>query len=341
MTRWSSEKAPEKILIIRFHAVGDVAITLPYSCSFHRQVPEGVIDFLTTEVCADLGRSVTAFSNVLLFPFSKNRWIRLWHTAHWCFRIWRKQYKSIIDLQGNWVSKSLRVAGRPLRWAEFDRFSTKPAGQRVSDTFLRAGFDLHQREFAIDVRKEVVEEARETLVNGGWDGRTKLVMLNPAGLFPTRNWPLEYFALLAHQWLKKENVTFLIVGTERVRTKAAILKKELGSSLIDLTAQTSLAQALGIIQFVSCVISEDSGLMHMAWVSGVPTVAMFGSTRSVWAKPLSPNSLSLSSSDLECGDCESSVCKFGDVHCLTRYSPSFVLDKAVHLSGHYTPPEFL
>jgi heptosyltransferase II len=78
-------------------------------------------------------------------------------------------------------------------------------------------------------------------------------------------------------------------------------------------------------------LSEDSGLMHMSWVSGIPTLALFGSTWSVRARPLGNHSLFFDSSDLECGACRQEICKYGDVHCLTRYKAEFIFDKAVSL----------
>jgi heptosyltransferase II len=79
------------------------------------------------------------------------------------------------------------------------------------------------------------------------------------------------------------------------------------------------------------VLSEDSGLMHMAWTSRVPLVALLGSTPSVWAAPQGNTSVCLDSSDLECGCCDTPECRFGDVHCLTRYSPEFVMATARRL----------
>jgi ADP-heptose:LPS heptosyltransferase len=119
-----------------------------------------------------------------------------------------------------------------------------------------------------------------------------------------------------------------VLGTERVRAKAAYLRRELGSSLIDLTTKTSLAQAFGVLQHVDCVISEDSGLMHMAWVSGIPTVVLFGSTKSYQSAPSGRHTFTFHSSDLECGNCGQPVCPLGTTECLNRLRPEQVLEAA-------------
>jgi ADP-heptose:LPS heptosyltransferase len=71
--------------------------------------------------------------------------------------------------------------------------------------------------------------------------------------------------------------------------------------------------------------------MHMAWLSGIPTLALFGSTRSEWSRPLGDHTLLLDSSDLSCGGCMESTCRFGDNHCLTRYTPQQVYTHAIGL----------
>ncbi|HTI07193.1 MAG TPA: glycosyltransferase family 9 protein, partial [Puia sp.] len=90
-------------------------------------------------------------------------------------------------------------------------------------------------------------------------------------------------------------------------------------------------EAFAVLQKTSLVLSEDSGLMHMAWTSGIPTMVLFGSTSSYWSRPLGDHSHFLDSSDLACGNCMQAVCSFGDVHCLTRYTPEFVLQQALPL----------
>jgi lipopolysaccharide heptosyltransferase II len=85
------------------------------------------------------------------------------------------------------------------------------------------------------------------------------------------------------------------------------------------------------VQRAALVLSEDSGLMHMAWVSGTPLVALFGSTRSDWSSPLGPRSLLLDSSDLPCGNCMQATCQRGDVFCLSRRTPEEVFSRAVSL----------
>lgn len=332
----SSQHQPSRILIIRLHAIGDVVVTFPYCTSLRQSFPNAQIDFLTTEPCSDLPKALTVFDNVLVFPHCSERWQRARHTLAWCAKIPKSYYDVVLDLQRNWVSRAVRRSAFPTFWGEFDRSSTNAAGDRMLDTFLRTGFDSIRPEYRMEIRRDVMARAENILRHNGWDGTTRLVVLNPAGLWKTRNWPIENYVEVADLWLADERTQFLLMGTERIDQKARYIAERLPDSTINLVGRTTLAEAFGIVQFASAVISEDSGLMHMAWVSGIPTLALFGSSRHDWSRPLGEHSLCFHSGDLECGACMKAECKYGDVHCLTRYSAGYVYEttqKLLHTSA--------
>jgi ADP-heptose:LPS heptosyltransferase len=183
------------------------------------------------------------------------------------------------------------------------------------------------------MRSRLSAQARRSLVDAGWKSENRLVVLNPAGAFESRNWPLDSYGAFARIWQNRyqSRSQFLLLGDARLQEKAEYLAGLLGDRAINLVGHTTPEQAFAIIGMSSLVLSEDSGLMHMAWVSGIPTVALFGSSRSDWSRPLGPHSMCLNSSDLPCGCCMLVTCKFGDNRCLTRYSPEYVAEKANEL----------
>jgi len=158
-------------------------------------------------------------------------------------------------------------------------------------------------------------------------------VLNPAGCFATKNWPLMNYVEFANLWLRETRrpARFLILGVAAMADRARILKEHMGTHLIDLVNRTTPGEAFAILQQADLVVSEDSGLMHMAWVAGAPTLALFGSSRSDWSSPLGERSLCLGSADLPCGECMAADCRFGEVHCLARYTPEMVFEKAKSL----------
>jgi ADP-heptose:LPS heptosyltransferase len=136
----------------------------------------------------------------------------------------------------------------------------------------------------------------------------------------------------AELWLHRfPDSQFLVLGTSFIESKAGYLKEKLGGRMISIINKTTPAGAFAILQHVKFMLSEDSGLMHMAWVSGVPTIVLFGSTRSDSSRPLGEHSFFLDSSDQPCGNCMQEICIYGDNHCLTHYTAEFIFEKAVGL----------
>jgi len=324
---WKKKKLPKRILAIRLQAMGDTIITLPYLQALRNTLPAGTrIDFLTRKDVAPIPQSLALFNKVYCVKGGHNSRKRLLYTCLLLPRLLLNRYDVIIDLQNNQVSQLVKRFLNPHAWSEFDRFSPIAAGERTRLTIESIGLGpcFIDSRFVFKHPPQV----DQVLKNNGWDGKSKLVILNPAGAFITRNWNLDNYVNFAKRWLNHAPDTqFIVTGVSSIAEKALYCKQQLGDKLINLVEKTSPAQAFAIVQKAQFVLSEDSGLMHMAWVSNIPTIALFGSTRSDWSRPLNKHSLLLSSDDLSCGNCMLETCIHGDVRCLTRYTPQLVFEK--------------
>ena len=190
------------------------------------------------------------------------------------------QYEVVIDLQRNRVSRVLRWLLNPRSWSEFDRFSPLLAGERTRRTIEALGFGALQVRPALRP-KTPGAWGLEILRDAGWDGRGDLVVLNPAGAFPGRNWPLPRYVEFCRVWRKRRErpVRFLLLGLPKIAERAAFLREAVGEEAINLVGLLTASEAFAILQRVTLVLSEDSGLMHLAWVAGAPTLGLFGASR--------------------------------------------------------------
>ena len=325
---WTKKNAPKRILAIRLQAMGDMVITLPYLQYLKNHLPENtILDFVTREEVDSIPKSITLFDKVYSIGGARSFKKQFLYTLLLLPRLLLNRYDVIIDLQNNEVSNLIRRSLFPKAWSSFDRFSPVAAGERTRLTIEATGLGT------CDIDPNfIVKDATEILLNNGWNESNELIVLNPAGAFENRNWPIDNYVSFAKLWLQQfPDTQFLIMGTNFIGEKAAYLKNKLGDRSIDLTDKTTPAQAFSTLQKTKAVISEDSGLMHMAWVSGIPTITIFGSTRSDWSRPLGKNSFFFDSSDLECGNCMQFFCKYSDNHCMTRISAEIVVEKAVAL----------
>jgi heptosyltransferase-2 len=339
---WRGSDMPKRILVIRLKATGDMVATLPYIQFFKKSLPKDTkIDFLTLEEVAGIPRNLDLFDNVYAIVGKKRSYKKqLLHAVLMLPQLFLQRYDVVIDLQNNELSRLVRQALRPKAWADYDRFSAIPGGDRYRLTIEAIGLGPNKADNNFTLKP--VTGVIELLKQNGWNGISDLVIINPAGAFATRNWPLSNYGEFIKLWLHQSPRTqFLIMGVGTMAEKATYLKQIAGDHLIDLVNKTSVEQAFAIVQKAKIVLSEDSGLMHMAWASGVPTMALFGGTRSDWARPLGRHTDFVDSSDLSCGNCMLKICKYGDNHCITRYTPEFIFAKVDELLNSLAQKEMV
>ena len=329
---WKASLAPRKILVIRLQALGDIVITLPYLQSLSALLPSAQLDFLTREEFEDIPKNVTMFRHVHTIGGGRSTARQLAAAVRLVPGLRAERYDIVIDLQRNNVSRLVRFLLAPQSFVEFDRFSLATAGERTRRTIEAIGLpSIGEGITAVSVRDGLRGE--RILRDAGADASKGLIVLNPAGNFVTKAWPIENYVRFAHLWREQvsADAQFLLLGLASLAPKGTVLRERIGERFINLAGKTSASEAFNILRQTRLVVSEDSGLMHMAWVAGVPTLALFGSSLSAWSRPLGSTSVCLSSADLECGECMEPICRWGDVRCLTRYSPELVLERARRL----------
>lgn len=323
--------APKKILIMRFQALGDTVITLPYLQSLKHLYPKTELHFLTRKEVSAIPEAVDIFKRVIAIGggrSAKAQFALLLLKMPW---LWRQRYDAVIDLQNHKISKIVRRLVAAKAWTEFDRTSSLSAGERTKNTIEAIGFGKIKLDsnFKFKTTPDVFE------LNRQWKPGHRLVALNLAGFSPSRNWRLENYIAFAKLWLEQVDdcTQFVLLLLPSLQEKATLIEEALGDHCIDLTGKADQVQAFYIVSKCSLMLSEDSGLMHMAWIQRVPTLALFSSSRKDWSAPQGEWSYCFDSADLPCGPCMLEVCRFNDNRCLTRYTPAIVLQKARELCG--------
>jgi heptosyltransferase-2 len=146
---------------------------------------------------------------------------------------------------------------------------------------------------------------------------------------PAKRWPAIHFAELA----KSLDAPVMLLGSAK---EAALCGEIAGAAgpgrCIDLAGKTSLIDAFALISAARAVISNDSGLMHVAAAFGVPQVAVFGSSSPRHTPPLNDNARVIWLKDdasyqppLDCSPCFQRECPLGHTRCLYDLTPERVL----------------
>lgn len=320
------------MLAIRLHALGDTVLTLPYLHALRRVMPHAELDFLTRREVADIPRGITLFDRV--FEISGGRDARriLMSALALVPRLSRRRYDVVLDLQRNRVSRAVRRLLGAAAWSEFDRHSPRLAGDRVRATIEAAGLGPLRVHPELQLRE--TGAGLDKLRTAGWDGAADLVVLNPAATFPGRRWPIQSYARFARLWLERvsDATQFMVLGLPSLRREADVLERQLQHRLLNLVGRTSVIEAFALVRHARLVLSEDSGLMHMAWVIGTPTLALFGASRSDWSRPHGNYSDCLAACRGSERDCIiDGRCHAAPTACLEDVSPEAVLQRALEL----------
>jgi heptosyltransferase-2 len=169
------------------------------------------------------------------------------------------------------------------------------------------------------------EQAR-ALEKLGLEAGRHVVFAPGAEYGPAKRWPARHFAALAASL----DVPVLLLGS----AKEQALCEEIAAAapqVRNLAGQTSLPEAIGLIASARAVVSNDSGLMHVAAGLGVAQVAVFGSSSPEHTPPLSDRAqviwLKRDASylpPLDCAPCFERECPLGHTRCLVDVSPQRV-----------------
>ena len=140
---------------------------------------------------------------------------------------------------------------------------------------------------------------------------------------PAKCWPAERYAELARGLFAAHGQPVLLLGSAKEAQLCEQIAAQSDGACRVLAGKTSLIDAMALIAAARGVVSNDSGLMHVAAAFGVPQAAVFGSTSPEHTPPLNPRARVLwlkEELQLDCAPCFDRVCRFGHTRCLTGVS---------------------
>jgi heptosyltransferase-2 len=159
---------------------------------------------------------------------------------------------------------------------------------------------------------------------------------------PAKCWPAERYAELARALFEMHGLPVLLLGSGKEAALCEQVAAAAPGACRVLAGQTALIDAMALIAAARGVVSNDSGLMHVAAAFGVPQAAVFGSTSPEHTPPLNPRARVLwlkEELQLDCSPCFERTCRFGHTRCLTGVSAQRVRDALEDSTAGTVPPE--
>ncbi|WP_459206982.1 lipopolysaccharide heptosyltransferase II [Pseudomonas sp. MLB6B] len=165
--------------------------------------------------------------------------------------------------------------------------------------------------------------------------RPVLALCPGAEFGESKRWPAEHYAEVAEA-LVRQGWQVWLFGSKKDHPVGEAIRERLIPGLreesVNLAGETSLAEAIDLMSCADAVVSNDSGLMHVAAALNRPLVAVYGSTSPGFTPPLA-DQVEVVRLGLECSPCFDRTCRFGHYNCLRLLEPQAVIAALQRLDG--------
>ena len=158
-----------------------------------------------------------------------------------------------------------------------------------------------------------------------------LALLPGAEYGPAKQWPATHYAQLAEN-LSDRGWRVLIIGSKKDHETAESISRQSRAEILNLCGQTELVDAIDLIAACDAVVTNDSGLMHIAAAVNTPLLALYGSSTPAYTPPLSEQAATCYLA-LSCSPCFKRQCPLGHTRCLTELKVSDVMARFDELLG--------
>lgn len=188
------------------------------------------------------------------------------------------------------------------------------------------------REPYMVIDEESVVCIDELLMRYGIRKEDRIATLHPGASCPSKIWPLERFARVADELIRRYAVKVVVFsGTDKMGISCVNgVKKFMNEKAVFLNEEINLSQRAALIKRSAVLISNDSGPVHVAVAVKTPVIALFGRKQPGlsplrWG-PIGKNDIILHK-DVGCLECLAHNCKLG-FKCLMAIEPHEVIEAA-------------
>ena len=318
-----------RILVVAPNWIGDALMAQPLLARLRSRTPGAQIDVLAPAWVAPVARRMAEVEDVIAVPL-RHKALQLgsrWRIAR---ELKARRYDEAIVLPNSWKSALLPFfAGIPVRtgyvgevrYGLLNNIHKNAApGMALHYARLSEPSGTQVKEPLPEPRLRVAAQEVEAV-------RRRFGIHGPYGVFcpgaeygPAKRWP--YFRELSAR-LEGQSV---ILGSASDREAAQGI---VGRNLV---GETSLDEAIAVIAGADYVVTNDSGLMHIAAALGRPQVALFGSSSPRHTPPLSSAARVLWLA-VECSPCFERECPLGHFRCMRELTVESVLEEIHNLAA--------
>jgi heptosyltransferase-2 len=332
-----------KILVVGPSWIGDTVLAQPLLKLLHRRHRALELDMLVPGWTQPVVRRMPEVRRAIASPFEHGE-LQFAERRDLGRELRPERYDQAIILPNTFKSAFVPLFARvrrrtgyrgEMRWGALNDLRTlneaalPQMAQRYAALALEAGEELPPQlpspTLSVDESERIA-----TLALLGLSGITRAVALCPGAEYgPAKRWPPSYFAELARALSNDGQAVWLIGSAKDAQIGEDIVRLSEGAC-VNLCGKTSLDQAVDLLASARLVITNDSGLMHVAAALNTPVIAIYGSSTPAFTPPLSPRAR-IVKLDISCSPCFERTCPLGHFNCMMQLKPPRVLEHALQI----------
>jgi heptosyltransferase-2 len=305
---------PGKILIIRLSSIGDILLSTPIIRQVRNTYPTVQIDYIVKDIYKDL-LHYNPHLNELYSVHLDDEKIELPELKN---TLKKRAYDVVLDLHNNLRSNYLKrgISAGTVRsiqkgkikqsifvWLKINLYNQEiPIPSRYLAVARHFGVTDDKKGLELYWNEDTISSAEKKAIAGGLKQGEPYICFAPGAGFFTKRWPKEKYKILADLIQRDRKIKIVVLGGEKDKEIGLFLSNPM--SIINLSGQLTLLETAHIISKGKMIVSNDSGLMHMATAVQTPVLAIFGSTvKELGFFPYRADSVVIENSDLSCRPC--------------------------------------
>jgi lipopolysaccharide heptosyltransferase II len=334
-----------KFLIIRFSSIGDVILTTPLIRCLRAKFPDSHIDFLVKKEFSVVLSQNPHISNIITFDkkAGKGELGRIRGLVR------QNSYSHIFDIQGNirsilvslgsgatrsGFSKKLFARDMLIRFGKNVYSEVKPVFLRYFEAASAFNIQYDGRGTEVFPDSDEAGIVTEILKQSNIASGVPILVVAPGAQWENKRWTAEGFAAAADTFCARTGASTVLIGGKGDVEACDLVKTAMGKPSLNLAGKLSLMGSASILGKAAMVLTNDTGMLHMAQAMKAPVVAVYGpTTRELGFFPLPENSR-VAETEISCRPCAQKGlhhCPQKHFSCMKDIKPEVVSNQAIEL----------
>ncbi len=335
----SKKNTINKILVIRLSSMGDVVLTTPLVRSLRREFPNARIDFLLNKSFSEIYKFNPNIDNLILYDRELSKQQIIKDRDNYLKEQGIAKYDLIIDLQKNKRSKAWTAGiSENIKRVEKNRlhklslvYLKKP--RLESDFHVVKNYLATASEYGLKADEKGCEIFTDKGDYPKIQNQKPLIAFAPAAQHFTKQWLPEKFIELADMLSKDYQIVLL--GGKADKEVCQLIQDKSEAEFFDYSGSNSIIQTYSTVKQCSAIVTNDTGVMHIASAADIPIIALFGSTvPALGFTPYNVKHKILEVKDLKCRPCThigKKKCPKGHFRCMTEINAKQVYNSLLEL----------